>query len=349
MAMKKATVIGHFAFGLEYLNGQTIKTKIVADELCRRLGDTQVKCVDTHGGIKTLLKAPFQIWSALRNSNNVVILPAHNGLRINAPLLSFFKKWFKNKKIHYVVIGGWLPSFLKKHTCVKRALYAFDGIYVETTTMKKALEKYGFTNVYVMPNFKRLNILEHEALVFSNTEPYPLCTFSRVMKEKGIETAVEAVKKINQKLGKVVYTLDIYGQVDSEQITWFEELKKRFPNYVRYCGSVAASKSVEVLKDYYALLFPTHFYTEGIPGTIIDAYASGLPVISAKWESFSDVVDDGKTGIGYTFDDNDALVAVLLQVAQHPKTLEDMKVNCVKKANEYKSEIAINIMTEKFA
>jgi hypothetical protein len=54
-----------------------------------------------------------------------------------------------------------------------------------------------------------------------------------------------------------------------------------------------------VLKDYFALLFPTHFYTEGIPGTVIDAYAAGIPVISAKWESYSDVIDEGVTGIGY--------------------------------------------------
>ena len=31
--MKKACVLGHFGFGKELLNGQTVKTKMVADEL----------------------------------------------------------------------------------------------------------------------------------------------------------------------------------------------------------------------------------------------------------------------------------------------------------------------------
>ena len=31
--MKKVAVIGHFAYGLECLDGQTIKTKIVTEEL----------------------------------------------------------------------------------------------------------------------------------------------------------------------------------------------------------------------------------------------------------------------------------------------------------------------------
>ena len=41
-------------------------------------------------------------------------------------------------------------------------------------------------------------------------KPLPLCTFSRVMKEKGIEDAVYAVRTVNEHFGRTVYTLDIY-------------------------------------------------------------------------------------------------------------------------------------------
>lgn len=40
--MKKVCVIGHFGFKENLLNGQTIKTKIVTDELQAQLGDDQV-------------------------------------------------------------------------------------------------------------------------------------------------------------------------------------------------------------------------------------------------------------------------------------------------------------------
>lgn len=102
------------------------------------------------------------------------------------------------------------------------------------------------------------------------------------------------------------------------------------------------------MQKYFALLFPTHFYTEGIPGTIIDAYAAGVPVISAKWESFSDVVDEGVTGIGYDFDNADQFEKILLEVAQNPNVLLNMKENCIRKAKDYIPELAIQIMTEKF-
>lgn len=66
-------------------------------------------------------------------------------------------------------------------------------------------------------------------------------------------------------------------------------------------------------------MFPTLFYTEGIPGTIIDAYAAGLPVISSKWESYGDVIEDNVTGIGYEFGSDDALVEVLEMIKSNPQ------------------------------
>ena len=96
--MKTASVIGHFAFGKTFLDGQTIKTKILTEELQKKLGQEQVLIIDTHGGLKTLAKAPVQILFALKNSQNVIIFPAHNGLRVYAPLLSRLKRFFKNKK-----------------------------------------------------------------------------------------------------------------------------------------------------------------------------------------------------------------------------------------------------------
>ena len=287
--MKKVAIIGHFALGLEFFDGQTVKTKVLSSELERQIGGDKVSKIDTHGGFKTLIKAPFQALSALKKSKNVIILPAHNGIRVFGRLLPLFGRFFKNRKIHYVVIGGWLPAFLKKNKSLAKSLKKFDGIYVETNTMKTALEAQGFENVIIMPNCKALTALNEDKLVYPLGEPYKLCTFSRVTKEKGIEDAVAAIKAVNEKMGRTVYTLDIYGQVDESQTLWFDELQKVFPSYVRYGGLVPFDKSVEVLKDYFALLFPTRFYTEGIPGTIIDAYAAGVPVISARWESFSTI------------------------------------------------------------
>lgn len=105
----KTSVFGHFGEGLDLLNGQTVKTKIITEELQNQLGQDQVLKFDTHGGWKTLLKVPFQVFQALKKSSNV----------------------------------------------------------------------------FVMPNCKKLTILFENELVYSFGVPYKLCTFSRVMHEKG--------------------------------------------------------------------------------------------------------------------------------------------------------------------
>ena len=345
--MSHVAVIGHFAFGKECLDGQTVKTKIVTDELCRQLGADDVLKFDTAGGKSTLLKAPFQSWKSLKKAKNVIIFQAHNGVRVYVPLLSFFRKFFKNRKLHYVVIGGWLPEFLETRKGLAKKLQRFDGIYVETNTMKRSLEEQGFSNISVMPNCKNLKILNPEELVYPAGEPYKLCTFSRVMKEKGIEDAVNAVKEINEKEGRIVYTLDIYGQIDSEQSQWFEDLKTKFPEYIKYGGLVNYDKSVDVLKNYFALLFPTHYFTEGIPGTIIDAYAAGVPVISAKWESFSDVINEGITGFSYEFNNVTDLIKRLGYVANNANCITDLKLNCLEKSRYYLPCSIVKILIEK--
>lgn len=345
--IKKIAVIGHLAIGLESLDGQTIKTKVITQLLNNCFGEHEVLKLDTHSWKKNPLRFAVRVCETLEKAENILLMLDRNGLRVIAPMIVIAGKYNPACKLHYSVIGGWLPSFLEKRRILRKLLKTFDGIYVETQTMKLALEKQGFHNVYVVPNCKELTVLSPEELVYDHQEPYKLCTFSRVMREKGIEDAVNAVQAVNKQIGRIAYTLDIYGQIDPNQTQWFSELENDFLEYIRYAGTVPFDKSVEILKDYYALLFPTRFYTEGIPGTIIDAYAAGVPVIAAKWESFGDVIEDGITGIGYPFGDNNALISILTDAVTNPELLLDMKRKCLQKVKAYNPEEIIKIMIEK--
>ena len=328
--MYKIGICGHFGGNKISLDGQTIKTKIITQELKKIYA---VKTLDTFNSRKRIINILLGLIFLLIQCENIIILPAHNGLKIIAPFLVFFNKIFK-RKLHYIVIGGWLSKYLEDKKKLKEILKKFDYIYVETSTMKKKLENQGFKNIIVMPNCKDLKILKEEELIYNTNKPYKLCTFSRVMQEKGIEDAIETVKIINKNSKEIVYTLDIYGQIDEKYKERFEKLVKDFPEYIKYKGLVPFDKSVDILKEYYLLLFPTHFYTEGIPGTIIDAYAAGIPVISSKWESFCDVIDD-TVGIGYKFADVKELTENLNILKDKSNKIAFMKKECIKKAEEF--------------
>lgn len=334
--MKKIAIIGNMGvIGKPVSDGQTIKTRIVTQELIRQYGENEVLIINTHGGKINIIKSPFQCLRALINAFNIIILPASNGIRIYAPLLSILSNIIRRCRLHYVVIGGWLPTFIQNKPILKHALRRFYGIYVETDTMKIAMEEQQYNNISIMPNFKDLHIVNKEELEREYAEPYKLCTFSRVMKEKGIEDAVKVVTSINKKLGRVVYTLDIYGKVDPTQTEWFYNLKQTFPEYIRYKGVVDFDQSVEVLKDYFALLFPTYYKGEGFAGTIIDAFAAALPVIASDWRYNSEIIEDGCTGHIYNVHNNSQFESILSNIANDPNLIINLKHNCIIKAQEY--------------
>lgn len=335
--MIKVGICGHYGGNKIFLDGQTVKTKTITKELIRQLGEEQVRTVDTFGGKRNIVKTIQGLLKLMRDCEHIIILPAHNSVRIFAPLM-IVVNYFCHKKIHYIVIGGWLPDFIKRRKWLRKVLNGFDYIYVETSTMKSELEKQGLKNIEILPNCKDIHILKPEELSYYYDEPYMLCTFSRVTKKKGIEDAIQAVEIINEKFGRIVFKLDIYGQIDDEYKAEFIQLLEKAPNYIQYKGTVGYEESVEILKNYFALLFPTYFRTEGIPGTIIDAYASGIPVIAARWKSFSDVVEENVVGKGYTLGHKEELVELLYVIAKQPEIICQMKENCLAKANEFSVE-----------
>ena len=330
---KRVCVVGHFGFGQDLLNGQTIKTKVITAELEKRLGADQVIKIDTHGGARALLRVVFQLISAMSQCRNLILFPAQNGVRVLVPILAVLNHVF-HRGLLYVVIGGWLEEMLCGKRFLTQQLKRFDGVYVETTTMKRGLEKLGLSNIVIMPNCKDLRILDRSGLIYAQGEPYRLCTFSRVMREKGIEDAVGAVRAINAKYGRTVCKLDIFGKVEKPYAAAFEMMQARFDESTRYMGAVDFDASVETLKPYYMLLFPTKFYTEGIPGTIIDAFSAGVPVLSAEWESCFDIMTP-EVGITYEFGNEAALEQALEYAVSHSDTVHAMKPACLAAAEQY--------------
>ena len=341
--MSKFAVIGVFDFKNLSTGGQPVKTRNLYQLLSEKYGTDEVAYIETYGW----KKHPFEIIAAVRRavkqSENVIMLPAHNGVKVFAPLLLRYAKG-TSVKLFYDVIGGWLPQKTESDPKLAAQLRRFNGIWVETSSMKNALERQGFSNVSIIPNFKFITPLTPEELP-PLEKPYRLCTFSRVMKEKGIEDAIKAVTQVNDNFGETVFTLDIYGPVDENQTEWFDKLQTAFPQYLHYCGCVNSDKSVDVLKAYFALLFPTFYDGEGFAGTLIDAFSSGVPVIASDWKYHPEIVHEN-VGIIYPTGIIKALADILKTVAANPKVIIDKKPYCLQEAAKYSAAGVAETITE---
>ena len=342
--MKRIGILGHYGFGSDESNGQTIKTKIITKELQGIFGEDEISMADTKGGWKFALRMPFVIFWLLARHRNVIIFPASGASKI-LPIVLVAENVLFHRSLHHVAIGSQLPKWVRQKSLLRFCLRRFKGIYVETRFMKEAFDEMGFTNVFIMPNSKRLPILTNEELKPRATFPLRLCTFSRVMEEKGIEDAINAVKNCNRQLGQTMFLLDIYGQI--EQPEWFETLMKGQPSEIHYGGIVPFADSTNVLRNYFALVFPTRYKIEGFAGTLIDAMTAGLPTIASDCRSNIEILEEGKTGIIYPIGDVEALTRILVEAANHPESIEGMRQYCIIKAKEFQPNKVVKVLADK--
>ncbi len=337
----KITVVGAFDKNGSAVGGQTVKTRELYNLMTEKFGYDNVAFLDTVNWKRRAVILILRYLLLVFQSERIIMLPAHKGVQIFSRLLAWSKKIIK-VKIYYDVIGAWLPNMLKSDKALYDILKNFDGIWVETKSMKIALDILELNNVFIVNNFKKLAAVDYIDIEKEEILPIKLCTFSRVLKEKGIEDAIDVVTSINEKYGDIKFSLDIYGPIDSSYEITFSILQTKFPSYIKYGGVIDAKDSVSILKNYSVLLFPTHYDTEGIPGSIIDAYCAGLPIVSAKWQSFSDVIDEGKTGFGYKIRDNKDLTHVLESLLEDPSLIGKCRDNCIRKAREYTPDYVFN-------
>jgi glycosyltransferase involved in cell wall biosynthesis len=68
------------------------------------------------------------------------------------------------------------------------------------------------------------------------------------------------------------------------------------------------------------MVVPSVWY-EGFPRTIVEAFASGVPVIASRLGSLAEVVTDGKTGLLFNPGDDEDLAAKLAWAESHPQAM----------------------------
>jgi len=335
----KIGVLGHFARNTDMCDGQTVKTRNIEQALLTE--NDEINTVDSYKWKKHPFSFMFSIIKLVRKSDVTIMLPDAGGIKIYPYLVNLFSG--KKKKKLYSVVGAWLPSYLKGNKRISKQLKKFDYILVETATMQNKLKEQGFENTVIVPNFKNITPIKEDEIKYNFEYPLSFCIFSRVMKEKGITDAICACDRINKDVGKTVCKLDIYGPIHEEYKADFSALCEQYSDFVEYKGLADPNESVGILKNYYMLLFPTRFFTEGIPGTIIDAFSAGVPVIASEWESYRDVLSK-KNSFTYGFDDKDGLYNTMKYCIENVDIVNMCRTECLRSSEFFLQSTAAAVI-----
>lgn len=321
--MKKIAIIGHFGGNEHFVDGQTVKTQILYEEL-KKATDWKLLKVDTYYKSHNKRKLIIDLCKAFFQTRDIIILLSTNGMSFFFPKLSKLSKLF-GYRIYHDVIGGNLAQYVKDNPQYKDYLNSFRVNWVETNLLKQELEECGVKNAKVLVNFRRREFVKYEISAQSYEEPFSFCTFSRVSKAKGIIDAIEAIDAINADSGRMVCKLDIYGPVDDDFKEEFDRIKKALPNGVRYCGTVDSEKAVETLKNYYATLFPTRWKGESNAGTVTESQFAGNPVIATDWRCNKEMIKSGVNGVIYPGKEAEDLKSAILWLISKNNRIYDFR------------------------
>lgn len=328
----KILYIGNFGKNGIISGGQVGKTINIYNLLKQKYNN--INCVDLANWKVKPISIIIKI--IIKNKQNDVCFAvlAQNSILYLLPILVFMKKVSKKKLLLYVV-GGSLPSDIKKYNIIKKNIKKCDYIFVQTKTMINHLLIQGINNSVYTPSFPTRKypnkILEKYDV--KKSKGYKVFCFSRICKEKGISDAINTISQINSQ-SSIKITLDIYGIIDENYKKEFNKLLFINSKCVKYCGYYN-SDSVDSLKNYFIYIFPTHHFGEGFPTTILESMMAGVPVIATNWMYNSEIVEHGKTGYIYNNNKKDALKETLIYAINNCDTYEKMRRNAFEKSKQY--------------
>lgn len=338
--MKRILVLGAFGYRKTLFDGQTIKTRNLYDLVKNNYPETYF--FDTVELRFNRWNYVIMLWECIK-SKFLFYLPAHNNLTYFFPII-FILSFIFRIKIHYFVVGGWLKEILIDKPIHRRMLRHIAGIHCETQLMKQQLEEcYGIRNIDIFPNFRINNFVpkpHHQKGMLK------LVFMARMLKMKGLDTIFKMGDKIKENNLSNKISLDFYGPLikNSDDEIFFNENIIHYP-FMKYFGPLEPNDIQKILEKYDALLLPTHFYTEGFPGSILDAYIAGIPVIVTKWKHATEFVTDGESGFIIPFDDDGNLLFNKVQLLLNDEPmLFKMKMKARAKWAEFSAEKALTLI-----
>lgn len=329
--MMKVLVLGYFGYTTNQLDGQTVKTRDIYRLAKEQLNNCDVEYFDTQT-LQNNKFLVFKMFFKVMCCKILFYLPAHNNLKVFFPIFFLLSQLFRFK-IHYFVVGGWLREYLTKLPIHRFMLSRINGIHAETKRLKDELEEYySFKNVDIFPNFRFFDFEPK----YSESKKLKIVFMARVMKQKGIDWIFKLAEHIATNKLQEKYSITFYGPETEEDKEYFEKNVAKY-DFVEYLGSLQPNEIHETLSHYDVMLLPTHFYTEGLPGSIVDAYISGIPVIVTEWKHSHEFVEDGKSGYIVSFKNGlPEMIEKVLLLEKDRDLLRRLQDNVLVKRMEFK-------------
>jgi glycosyltransferase involved in cell wall biosynthesis len=254
-----------------------------------------------------LVKFPFSSTS----SNIIHLHSAAKGSFYRKSMYTFISKLLNKKLIFHIHASGF-EEFQKSGRfngwLVKKTLNRADGIIVLSDQMKKLVESSCHNNrVWVLPNPVTI---PNQADIDASKETHnkvQLLFLGEIGPRKGIYDLVDAIALLPQECRSKVM-LHVCGNNEIEKLKTYVHTK-RLTDVCIVHGWIDGQQKKTFLSNADVYILPS--YAEGLPISILEAMAYGMPIISTNVGGIPEIVRSGENGFllepGHTVSIADAI------------------------------------------
>lgn len=228
---------------------------------------------------------PFLYWSIIQEAT---ILKTN---QMRGSWTAVIATWISSAQL--VVRTGYIFSIFKRKegesplfaTIVETVAYFFaDGIITSSWTGYNYVEeRYNPSGIHRMiPNYIDTDLFHQ---IESETDA-DLCYVGRLEPQKNVASLIKAVSRTD-------HSLTIIGEGSLRD--QLESLADNTGADVQFRGRVPNGDLPEILNRHKVFVLPSLY--EGMPKTLLEAMACGLPVVGTDVEGIEEVLEDGHTGL----------------------------------------------------
>lgn len=255
--------------------------------------------------------SPYLIYSLFSFNNNKIM---------NVYGLKFNEVNF-NENTSFSILNRIIAPFIEKY-----ALSRFSNIIVESNYIKKIINKFTRSNVYVIPDG-----IELETMVEAEPkEEIDIFLASRLVELKGIDLLIEAVSILKKKYPEI----KIYIAGMGPNFNKLKELTKRLKleNNIKFLGFISDDEKYSYYKSSKVVVVPSRW--DCSPISIFEGIGAGKPVIASS-NTNSEILENGVNGLIFKSEYVQDLANKLEILLEDNKLRKKMEEAALKKAYEY--------------
>lgn len=263
-------------------------------------------------------------------------------------------KLFKCKVVFF--IHGWheiMSKYLqKKYHPVSfffRILFFMpDTIIILADKFKNRMEAFGVERSKII---KCTMMIENDMFLKSfaptSKKDINILFLSQFIKDKGVYEALRSVPIVLKELPNEKIKFVFAG--DGPESQKIKELAKEIgvEKKIEFTGYVQGEEKIKIYKQADIFIFPTHH--EAFPNVILEAMASGLPIVATGVGAIPEIVNQGVNGIILKSSDENEVAEGVIRLINNRKLLREMSSNNLKKAKEYDISFVCKRMDQIYA